>query len=570
MEVVPVGGWSSWKTAALAIYCLAGFHLGGARRRLPLLQILLALRPRVPIMVVMEQKFDVAVLGGGAAGLSGAVSLGRSGRSVIVLDAGSPRNAPAVHGMHGFLTRDGISPLELVEIGRAEVERFGGLILTATAVTARRVDDGFEVRLDDGDTVTARRLLITTGLTDELPDIPGVAERWGRDVVHCPHCHGWELRNRPVGVVATHLDWAMRQALMFRQLTSEVTFFQHTASEVTEQQLTQLNAWGIDVVTGAVESLEVAEDQVTGLRLVDGRVVACSAVVVPPRVVANSKVLTDLGLEPTPHPQGIGESIAADPSGLTKVPGVWVAGNVTDLSAQVMSAAAAGAAAGAAINADLIGEDTRLTVQVLAPGYWQERYGKADRVWSGEVNPHVSATAAELAPGTALDVATGEGADAIWLASHGWKVTAVDRAQVALDRAESHATDAGVNVTWQQADVTEWDPAPEQFDLVSVQYLHLPRSARDALYRRLAAAVRPGGTLLVVGHHPADLEVATLRRPRLPHLMFTADEIAAVLEPSEWDITSSAIERPATDPEGAPITLTDAVLRAVRHATGRS
>lgn len=514
----------------------------------------------------MTQKFDVAVLGGGAAGLSGAVSLCRARRSVVVVDAGSPRNAPT-DAVHGFLSRDGVSPFELVEIGRAEVARYGGLVLPATAVAARRGDRGFEVSLDDGQTITARRLLVTTGLADELPDVPGVAERWGRDVVHCPHCHGWELRDRPVGVLATHTEWAVRQALMFRQLTPEVTFFQHTAPALTDQQVAQLSAWGIRVVTGPVESLEVADDRITGLRLADGTVMACSAVTVAPRLVANSAVLTGLGLEPTAHPMGVGESVAADPTGLTEVPGVWVAGNVTDVMAQVMSSATGGASAAAAINADLIAEDTKLTLRVLSQDYWEEQYASGKR-WSGNPNPQVVATAADLPPGTALDAGSGEGADSVWLASRGWQVTGVDMSKAALDRAALHAAESGVDVTWEQADVTAWDPAPAQFDLVSAQYLQLPAPARDALIRRLAAAVRPGGTLLVVGHHPADLEIPTLRRPRLPHLMYTAEQIATVLDPSEWDITASAPERPATDPDGQQITLTDAVLRAVRHAAG--
>ncbi|CCH32776.1 methyltransferase domain-containing protein [Actinosynnema sp. NPDC047251] len=516
----------------------------------------------------MTRKFDVAVLGGGAAGLSGAVALGRSRRSVVVVDAGAPRNASS-HAVHGFLSRDGIGPRELVEAGRAEVERFGGLVLSGTAVAARRADDGFEVDLDDGGTVEARRLLVTTGLADELPDVPGVAQRWGRDVVHCPSCHGWELRDLPVGVLATHTEWAVRQALMFRQLASAVTFFQHTGPAVTEQQVAQLTAWGIEVVDGMVEALEVADDRLTGVRLAGGAVVACSAVVVAPRLVANSGVLADLGLAPTPHSQGIGESIAAGPTGLTETPGVWVAGNITDLSAQVVGAAAAGAAAGAAINADLVAEDTKLVSRLLSGDYWEQRYGTGERVWSGKVNRHVTTTAADLAPGTALDVGSGEGADAIWLAERGWKVTGVDLARTALDRAARQAAEAGVEVTWQQADVTAWDPAPEQFDLVSVQYLHLPGAVREDLYRRLAAAVRPGGTLLVVGHHPADLDVAELRRPRLPHLMSTAEQVAALLDPAEWDITASAPQRPATAPDGQPITLTDAVLRATRRAADR-
>ncbi len=517
------------------------------------------------MVVGMTQRFDVAVLGGGAAGLSGAVTLGRARRSVVVVDAGSPRNAPAT-GVHGFLTRDGIGPRELVEIGRAEVERYGGTVLPATAVAAQRTDDGFEVTLDDGRTIVARRLLVTTGLTDELPDVPGVAQRWGRDVVHCPYCHGWEVRDQPVGVLATNPGQAVHQALLFRQLTSEVTFFQHTAGALTEQQTAELAAWGIPVVTGRVESLEVTDDRIIGLRLAGGALVACSAVAVAPRLVANSKVLTGLGLEPTAHPMGVGESIAADPTGRTEVPGVWVAGNVTDVMAQVVSAAAGGVAAAAAINADLIAEDTQTTLRMLSRDFWEERYGSGGRLWSGKPNPQLVATAADLPPGTALDVGTGEGADAIWLASRGWTVTGVDVSQAALDRAARHATEAGVEVTWQQADATKWDPAPAQFDLVSAQYVHLPRTVRDALHRRLAAAVRPGGTLLIVGHHPTDLATG-VRRPRLPHLMFTAEEIAPVLDPSEWDITVSAPQRRATH-DGQEITLTDAVLRAVRRRTG--
>jgi thioredoxin reductase/SAM-dependent methyltransferase len=513
----------------------------------------------------MSQKYDVAVLGGGPAGLSGALALVRSRRSVVVVDAGEPRNAPS-HAVHGFLSRDGIAPRELAEIARSEVERYGGLVLSATAVEARRTDDAFEVALHDGRTVEARRLLVTTGLTDQLPDIPGVAEHWGRDVVHCPHCHGWELRDQPVAVIATHTQWAVRQALMFRQLASEVTFFQHTAPALAEQQAAQLAAWGVSMVDGPVQGLEVADERITGVRLADGRVAACTAVVVAPRLVANCGLLKSLGLEPTENPMGIGESIAADPSGLTQVPGVWVAGNIVDLSAQVMAAAAGGTAAATAINGDLIAEDTQLVFRVLSGAYWEQRYGAGKRVWSGNPNSQVVVVAADLPPGAALDVGSGEGADAIWLASRGWKVTGVDLAQAALDRAAQHAAEAGVDVAWQQADVAAWDPAPAQYDLVSVQYLQLPRPTRDALYRRLAEAVRPGGTLLIVGHHPADLEVKTLRRPRLPHLMFTAEEAAAVLDPSAWDITATAAERPGTDPDGQQITLTDAVLRAVRRA----
>jgi thioredoxin reductase len=312
------------------------------------------------VMVTEEQRFDVAVIGGGAAGLSAAVVLGRSRRSVVVVDAGAPRNAPAA-GVHGFLSRDDIRPAELLEIGRAEVDKYGGVVWHGEAQAARRTADGFEVTLVDGRRVSAGRLLVTTGLVDELPDTPGVRQRWGRDVVHCPYCHGWEVRDRAIGVLGTG-PMAVHQALLFRQLTSDVVLFAHTAPALTDEQAEQLAARGVRVVPGLVDRLDVVGDRITGVRLVDGTVVAREVVAVAPRFVAATRVLASLGLRPTAHPLGIGEYIAADPTGLTEVPGVWVAGNVTDLSAQVVTAAAGGAHAAIAINGDLIAEDTRRAV----------------------------------------------------------------------------------------------------------------------------------------------------------------------------------------------------------------
>jgi thioredoxin reductase len=310
----------------------------------------------------MTDSYDVVVVGGGVAGLSGALLLARSRRSVLVVDAGEPRNAPA-NGVHGFLSRDGVNPLALLELGRAEVRGYGAEILDGRVSSAARDvrAGGFAVTLDDNRVVSARRLLVTTGLVDELPDVPGVRERWGRDVVHCPYCHGWEVRDQAVGVLASGPK-AVHVALLFRQLTSDVVLFTHTAPALTDEQAEQLAARDIRVVTGVVDGLEVVDDRLTGVRLGDGAVVARQALAVTPRLVARSQVLASLGLHPTAHPLGIGESIAADATGLTEIPGVWVAGNVTDLVAQVVNAAASGASAAAAINADLVAEETRQAI----------------------------------------------------------------------------------------------------------------------------------------------------------------------------------------------------------------
>jgi thioredoxin reductase len=304
--------------------------------------------------------YDVVVVGGGAAGLGGALMLGRSRRSVLVVDAGEPRNAPA-SGVHGFLTRDGTEPAALLQVGREEVRGYGAWVLDGRVASAESVDGGFTITLEDGRRVGARRLLVTTGLVDELPDVPGVRERWGRDVLHCPYCHGWEVRDRPIGVLASG-PVAVHQALLFRQLTADLTLFLHTAPEPTDEEAEQLAARGITVVEGEVASLEVHEDRLTGVRLQNGEVISRSAVVVGPRFAARAGMLAGLGLETTTHPSGMGEHVEADATGLTAVPGVWVAGNVTDPTAQVLGSANAGVMAGAAINADLMAEDTERAV----------------------------------------------------------------------------------------------------------------------------------------------------------------------------------------------------------------
>jgi thioredoxin reductase len=317
----------------------------------------------VEVVAVTEKLmdgYDVVVVGGGAAGLSGALMLARARRSVVVLDAGDPRNAPAT-GVHGLLARDGVPPGELLERGRAEVRGYGGAVVSGEVTAAVRDADGFNVSLADGRSVRARRLLVTTGLVDELPAIPGLRGRWGRDVLHCPYCHGWEVRDQAIGVLASGPQ-SMHQALLLRGWSADVTFFTHTRPAPSNEQAEQLAARGITVVDGEVASLEIADDRLVGVRLRDGTLVRRHALAVSPRMVARAGFLAALGLQPVEHPGGVGEHVPADTTGRTEVPGVWVAGNVTDLAAQVGAAAASGAAAATHINADLDGEDTRRAV----------------------------------------------------------------------------------------------------------------------------------------------------------------------------------------------------------------
>jgi thioredoxin reductase len=308
----------------------------------------------------MDEQYDVVVIGGGAAGLSGALTLSRARRSVLVVDAGEPRNAPAGH-VHNYLGREGTPPAELYAIGREEVESYGGAVVAGRVTAVERADAGFSVALDGGGSVQARRLLLATGLVDDLPDLPGVAERWGSTVLHCPYCHGWETRDRAVGIVSTG-PMGVHAATLWRQWTDDVVLFVHTGAEPTADELERLTARGVRVVRGEVRGLEGGAD----VRLADGELVARDAVVVTPRMVANAELLAGLGVTPVPMEMNgavVGSYLPADPTGRTGVPGVWVAGNAGDLSAQVVVAASQGLRAGAMINMDLVEEDTTGAVQ---------------------------------------------------------------------------------------------------------------------------------------------------------------------------------------------------------------
>ncbi|MEU4623922.1 NAD(P)/FAD-dependent oxidoreductase [Actinoplanes sp. NPDC023801] len=309
-------------------------------------------------------EYDVVVVGGGAAGLSAALVLARARRRVAVIDAGRPRNAPAAH-MHGYLSRDGMPPADFLAAGRAEIIGYGAELLadTVTAINPRSPvpaavhaaetglrtaagNAGFRVRLASGRLVSARRVLVATGLRDEIPAIPGLAERWGRDVLHCPYCHGYEVRDRPLGVLGGSPE-TVAHALLVRQWSADVTFFAHT-HDLSNDERQRLAVRGIRVAEGVVTRLILDGDRFAGVELDRASIVAPHALFVRPRLVPSDGLLT-----------GLGAALIDERTGRTGVPGVWAAGNAVDPRAQVITAAGAGSAAAIDINADLVEEDVR-------------------------------------------------------------------------------------------------------------------------------------------------------------------------------------------------------------------
>ncbi|NUQ98812.1 MAG: NAD(P)/FAD-dependent oxidoreductase [Streptomyces sp.] len=301
-----------------------------------------------------SEQYEVIVVGGGAAGLSAALVLGRARRRTLVVDAGEPRNAPAAH-MQGYLSRDGMPPAEFLAIGREEVARYGVELVRDRAVDVTRGEE-FAVALASGGTVRARRLVIATGLRDELPAVPGVAERFGRDVLHCPYCHGWEVRDQAFGVLAT-TPLSVHQALMVSQWSKDVTLFLHTVAEqeLSDDDLRRLAAAGVKVVPGEVAELVLENDRLTGVRLTDGTTHAREVVFTAPRPVPQTALLERLGAELQQTPFGAYPVVG--PTGLTSVPGVWAVGNAMGFAEQVVNAAAGGYRAGAFINGELLMTD---------------------------------------------------------------------------------------------------------------------------------------------------------------------------------------------------------------------
>lgn len=511
------------------------------------------------------------MIGGSVAGLSAAQMLGRARRRTLVIDAGSPRNRVAAH-LHGALGHDGLDPADLLARGRDEVRRYGVELRDGTVVELREGGAGLAVTLADGTTLATRAAVIATGVVDRLPDVEGLAARWGRDVLHCPYCHGFEVADQRLGVIVTS-PAGIHQLELVRQWSEHVTAFVAAVGPLDDDVAARLVARDVRLVESPVLAVKAEHDTLAAAVTQDGERHPLDAVFVAPTPEIDLGFAADLALARTDGP---GSPLVADPAGATSHPRVWAAGNVVAPYGNIAMSMGSGSMAGAGLNAGLVAQDAAAAVVARRDqrnATWEARYTERDAVWSGRVNASLAGVAEPLAPGTALDVGCGEGGDAVWLAERGWAVTGVDVSATAVRRATEVARARGLgteHVRFLEVDAVQGLP-DAAFDLVTASFLHSWERdfPRLQVLRSAAQRVAPGGRLLVLSHaaeppwahhhHDAPL----LRGPQ--------EELALIALPAEEWATEIAEtrERTGTDPDGQPATLLDGVLLLRRTGPAR-
>jgi len=290
---------------------------------------------------------DAVIVGGGPAGLSAALTLGRAGRPVVVFDTGEGRNARAEHA-HGYLTRDGMSPADLRETGRREAEHYGVTFRDVRVDDAEPLAGGFRLTLDGGDTLTARLLVVATGVVDDLPPIPGLDDVWGRTAVHCPYCHGHEFRGRAT-VVLGRGESTYNLARLLLGWTDRVTLVTNGPEDLDDEQEATLARDGIRIRRAPVARVRQRDGRVEAVELEDGGEVPCDVLYLQPSQHMGSPLAERLGARVTEAGR-----IDADADGRTSVPGLFVAGDVLNKAQEIATAVAGGMWAGIAANHDLV------------------------------------------------------------------------------------------------------------------------------------------------------------------------------------------------------------------------
>ncbi|WP_454790786.1 FAD-dependent oxidoreductase [Mycolicibacterium lutetiense] len=511
----------------------------------------------------MEKVWDCVIVGGGAAGLSAALVLGRARRRVLLVDAGNQSNL-AAHGIGGLLGSDGRPPADLYAAGRSELAAYPTVEVRTGEVVSG--EPGFELELADGTREQARTVLLATGMEYRSPDIAGLEGLWGGSVFHCPFCHGWEMRDASLAVVARG-DRAVHSALMLRGWTEDLVVLTDGAGGLDEAQVKLLDAAGIGVDERAIARFVAHDGELSAVEFTDGTRLARRGALVAATLHQRSPLAAQLGAVSAPGPFAA-DALVVDGFSRTSVPGMFAAGDLSAQTPQVAAAVASGSQAGAAVVQHLLGEDVGLPVPpwpaqtAVTAQYWERHYGQRGRIWSGRVNAQLAKIVADLPAGRALDLGCGEGGDSVWLAENGWRVTGVDVSDTALARAAAEAQERGVadRITFERHDLSESLP-DGRFDLVSAQFLQSPIAMdRAGLLRRAAGAVAGGGLLVIVDHGAAPPWAPEhVRRFAFPSADDVVDSLN--LDDAQWErVRVGTDEREATGPDGQRGTLIDNVM----------
>jgi thioredoxin reductase len=306
--------------------------------------------------------YDTIIIGGGTAGLSAALVLGRARRRVLLVSDGPPRNAPA-DAAHGFFTRDGTPPMELLRVGRAQLAPYSSVEFREVAATRIVRDEyGFTVTFAGGQQERSRTIALATGVRDELPAIPGFAKLWGNGIYHCPYCHGWEVRDTRLGIYARG-EIAMHLAPLVRNWSPAITLLSDGPDDLTPEQRTTLQRLEIELIDTPISHLEIAADRLTGVAFTNGNIVPLDGIFAAMKTLPNNDLARQLGCELVADGLLAGH-VQVDQRGQTTIPGVYAAGDLTTAPQQLAVAASSGAMLGAQINFALVEE----VVRSVTPG----------------------------------------------------------------------------------------------------------------------------------------------------------------------------------------------------------
>jgi thioredoxin reductase len=301
--------------------------------------------------MILKKKIDVIIVGGSYAGLAAGMALGRALKNVLIIDAGNPCNKQTPHS-HNFLTNDGKTPKEIASVAKQEVQMYPSVrFLAGWATAGIKTKDGFEIKTETGESFTSRKLIFATGIKDIMPSIAGFFETWGISALHCPYCHGYEVRHQKTGILANG-DVGFELSSLISNWTNDLTLYTNGTSTLTEQQRLKLESHNIQIEEGRIVQIENKNGYIQNLVFEDGSKAAAKALYTRLQFLQHSSIPKDLGCELTQEGY-----IQIDPAQRTTVHGVYACGDNTTRMRTVASAVSMGTATGLMVNKDLIEED---------------------------------------------------------------------------------------------------------------------------------------------------------------------------------------------------------------------